>query len=746
MNPLRGESPRELGPALPRHGRRLRRRRCARSPSEQARGLGFALAEGVYAGLARPGYETPAEVRMLRALGADLGRHVDRARSDRRPPHGRCAASSSRWSPTRRRVSSRCARPRGGAGRGGAGLRRRPPPSRVPARGSRVGVKIMTQKRRAILTVLLAVAAGVALLAGRNGTPAGPAADLVLRNGRVVTVDHDAARGPGDRGRGRPHPRRRHGRRDRAASSGRAPRSSISRGRLAIPGFIEAHGHFLGLGHAKTILDLTKARSWDDIVAMVEAAAKTAAPGEWITGRGWHQERWEPTPGPSGRRRAAPPRAVAASARDNPVLLGHAQRPRRVRQRQGAWSSPASTRRTPNPPGGEIVRDAEGNPTGLLRETAQRLVGAAIERRRPARPADWSRRSCAGRSSSPARRRCRRASPRFHDAGSSLRDDRLLQAARGRGPAPGPAVRDGAARDATRRWPRSSPRYRMIGYGNHFLTVRSIKRQIDGALGAHGALLLAPYVDLPGEHRARPRGAGGHPAAPPRWRSSTAFRSTRTPSATAPTARCSTSTRRRSAPIPTRRTCAGGSSTRSTSPGRRAALRAARRHRLDAGRPRHLRRSVGAQTARARARQVRRLRLARAARRRRRHRQRHRRAGRGHRPDRELRRVGHAPDARTARRSIPSRAMTRAGGAALLHAQRRLRGVRGGLKGRSTPGKLADIVVLSQGHPEGPRRRDARRPRGSDDPRREGTLAALTPLRPDLRPASRPAGGPANGL
>ena len=63
-------------------------------------------------------------------------------------------------------------------------------------------------------------------------------------------------------------------------------------GQLAIPGFIESHGHFTGVGDMKMELDLTNATSWDDIVAMVAEAVKKAKPGEWIYGRGWHQEKW----------------------------------------------------------------------------------------------------------------------------------------------------------------------------------------------------------------------------------------------------------------------------------------------------------------------------------------------------------------------------------------------------------------------------------------------------------------------
>ena len=69
-------------------------------------------------------------------------------------------------------------------------------------------------------------------------------------------------------------------------------------GRLAIPGFIEGHGHFMNLGTAKTVLDLTTAASWDEIVDLVAIAVEEAQTGDWIQGRGWHQEKWTtPPPG-----------------------------------------------------------------------------------------------------------------------------------------------------------------------------------------------------------------------------------------------------------------------------------------------------------------------------------------------------------------------------------------------------------------------------------------------------------------
>ncbi len=68
-----------------------------------------------------------------------------------------------------------------------------------------------------------------------------------------------------------------------------------------MPGLIEGHGHFMGLGQSRMVIDLMDTTSWDQIVALVGEAAAKAPPGEWILGRGWHQEKWRPCRSPTSR-------------------------------------------------------------------------------------------------------------------------------------------------------------------------------------------------------------------------------------------------------------------------------------------------------------------------------------------------------------------------------------------------------------------------------------------------------------
>ena len=117
-------------------------------------------------------------------------------------------------------------------------------------------------------------------------------ADLVLRNGKIVTMNSTAptaqamaVRGDKIAALGT----------DRQAQQWIGPQTKVIdlHGMLAIPGFIEGHGHFTGVGEFRMGLDLREARTWDEIVEQVARAAKQAKPGEWIVGRGWHQSKWD---------------------------------------------------------------------------------------------------------------------------------------------------------------------------------------------------------------------------------------------------------------------------------------------------------------------------------------------------------------------------------------------------------------------------------------------------------------------
>ena len=148
-------------------------------------------------------------------------------------------------------------------------------------------------------------------------------------------------------------------------------------GRLAIPGFIEGHGHFTGLGSSKMMLNLRDAKNWDQIVAMVAAAAREAKPGTWILGRGWHQAKWDPPPSPNVQGFPLHD-ALSKVSPHNPVWLTHASGHAGFANAE-AMRLAGVDKNTPNPPGGEILKDAQGNPTGLLNEQAQGLISHALD-------------------------------------------------------------------------------------------------------------------------------------------------------------------------------------------------------------------------------------------------------------------------------------------------------------------------------------------------------------------------------
>ena len=319
-----------------------------------------------------------------------------------------------------------------------------------------------------------------------------PRADLVLLHGTVVTVDSQRPRAEAVAVRG-----------DRIVAVGSdteiqrligpSTQTIDLRGRLLIPGFIEGHGHYTGLGESKLVLDLTKARTWDDIVAQVARVAGSAKPGTLIEGRGWHQEKWDHAPQPNVEGVPLHASLDRASPR-NPVVLEHASGHASF-VNGAALALAGITRSTPNPAGGEIIKDSTGEPTGLLRESAQRLMGRGLAKLpRPSRAEQEARfRTVVRLAGEDA---LSKGVTTFHDAGSSFAtiDGFKRLAAVGQLPVRlYVMVRNepDSALDA------SLDRYRMIGYGRGMLTVRSLKQQIDGALGAHGAWLLAPYTDLP---------------------------------------------------------------------------------------------------------------------------------------------------------------------------------------------------------------------------------------------------------
>jgi predicted amidohydrolase YtcJ len=318
-------------------------------------------------------------------------------------------------------------------------------------------------------------------------------ADLVLLHGKIATMD-----------KGRPFVSAVAVRQDRIAAAGndadiaryvgKTTRVIDLRGRLAIPGFIDSHAHFMGIGKARMELDLRPAKTWDEIVALVAAAAKSARPGDWILGQGWHQEKWDSRPSPNVE--GLPfHQELSRVSPDNPVLLTHASGHSLLANAK-AMELAGISAKTPDPPGGQILRDGQGNPIGAFRETAQGLIGLAYEssqRRRP--PAE--READEIRAIGLANEEClAKGITSLDDAGEPLETIDLFKKLAEDGKL-GIRLYAMIGDDNARLRGRLQERL-IIGAGQNHLTVRSIKRFMDGALGSNGAWMLAPYLDLPG--------------------------------------------------------------------------------------------------------------------------------------------------------------------------------------------------------------------------------------------------------
>jgi predicted amidohydrolase YtcJ len=323
--------------------------------------------------------------------------------------------------------------------------------------------------------------------------PPVPIADLVLRGGKIATVDDkrptaEAMAVKGDRilAVGSDDEIRRH-----VAPSTRVIDLA---GRLAVPGFIEGHGHFVSLGQSMLILDLREARSWDEIVARVARTAEMTPAGEWIVGRGWHQDKWQQRPEPNVEGYPLND-ALSRATPKHPVMLVHASGHMGIANAR-ALELAGIGEGSRNPGGGEILRDERGRPTGVLRETAMSPVSAAQARAERERGGEAQREAFLKAVELASDECLRRGVTSFQDAGSTLETIDALRELADTGKL---RVRLWMmARDSDAQLAARLAGVRVIGAGNHHFTVRGIKRAIDGALGTHGAWLLEPYEDVPG--------------------------------------------------------------------------------------------------------------------------------------------------------------------------------------------------------------------------------------------------------
>ena len=262
-------------------------------------------------------------------------------------------------------------------------------------------------------------------------------------------------------------------------------------GKTMTPGFIEGHGHFFGVGYFENDLDLMKAKNYDEIVEMVRVAAEKAQPGQWILGRGWHQDKWDTLPSNMVKGFQTHDKLSAVSP-NNPVVLEHAsghavQVNAKAMEIAGVNQLSKESLKSVSEEGGEIIRDKNGNPTGIFNELATGLIYKYM----PAADDDRDRQAI-----ELATQAClRNGITSFQDAGENRRSIDFLRQAKNDGTL---GVRlyvmlGGDDKTLVNEWLNKGPEIDSL----NMLTIRSIKLYCDGALGSRGAWLLEPYTDRP---------------------------------------------------------------------------------------------------------------------------------------------------------------------------------------------------------------------------------------------------------
>ena len=354
-------------------------------------------------------------------------------------------------------------------------------------------MKIIPSQSAARLDALI-LALGVFAAPAVSRAQTAPA-DLVLRNGKVVTVDAKTPQAQAIAITG-----------DRITAVGTdaaiqryvGPGTKVIdlHGNLAVPGFNESHGHFSGLGASLTQLKLMGVPAWQDIAAMVADAAKKAKPGAWIQGRGWHQEKWNRSPGRVVKGFQTND-LINAAAPNNPVVLGHASGHALIANAK-ALELAGVTASTPNPPGGEIIKDDTGKPTGVFVDGAESLIWRALEKSLAQRSAEEQKADFRNEVRLAVHNALENGVTTFQDMGESFATIDAIKQLVDEQAMP---LRLYILVDQDEVRPDNVDalvKHRMIDYGNGHLTVRAIGEiTADGALGSRSAWMLKPYNDDP---------------------------------------------------------------------------------------------------------------------------------------------------------------------------------------------------------------------------------------------------------
>jgi predicted amidohydrolase YtcJ len=298
---------------------------------------------------------------------------------------------------------------------------------------------------------------------GYSGDPAKPTFDsIAVKNGRILAIGDPSV----------------------LIRAHRGPKTELVdlKDGHVYPGFIDAHAHFASLGRFKRQLDARGAKSFEEVVALAKERAAKMAPGEWVVGGRWDHASW-------GMKEFPAHHKLTEAVPDVPVFLSRVDGHAALANRK-AMELAGITRDTPDPAGGDILRDTTGEATGIFVDNAMDLVRRAMKS--TAAPLEAA--------ALEAQDACLKVGlTGVHDMGVSLEEAdgyrRLAES--------GKlkirlylALNDDAGLEKTLagRKPETGER----------VTVRAVKLYQDGAMGSRGALLLEPYSDKPVNDKGEP--------------------------------------------------------------------------------------------------------------------------------------------------------------------------------------------------------------------------------------------------
>lgn len=353
----------------------------------------------------------------------------------------------------------------------------------------------MTNQRgcRALIVACVSALAATAC----TTTPTPPPADLLIVNGNVYTMNwpdpatdgtpSERAPRPGGRWKGDAEALAIRGESiafvgsttEAKAYQGPATRVFDAAGGTVVPGLIDSHVHIRELGAILSRVNLTGIATEAEAVEKVAAAAAGVSKGEWVIGQGWEEGAWANRyPGMT---------LLSEKVPDHPVYLrglhGFAVWGNRL-----AFQKAGITRTTRAPSGGEILKDARGNPNGILTNRAVQLLDAALP---PPTEERMKSEIVAG-----LEKMAEGGFVAVHEAGAPAAEMAAFERLNADGKLPLRVYAMLSARDEPliKAWLSKGPGTRGM------LTTRAVKAYYDGALGSRGARLLADYSDRPG-HR-----------------------------------------------------------------------------------------------------------------------------------------------------------------------------------------------------------------------------------------------------